>query len=63
MSKRSFHSELGSILNKLFTLVIFLILFHFFGNSILDDVIIALISIASYPLVGMFLRAIGVWHY
>jgi hypothetical protein len=63
MAHRSFHADLGSFLNKLFTLVIFLILFHFFGDSVADDIAIALISIASYPLVGMFLRSIGVWRY
>lgn len=63
MRRRSFHNDLGSILNKLFTLGIFLILFHLFGGSVLDDAIIAIISIASYPLVGALLRGIGVWHY
>jgi hypothetical protein len=59
----SFHASLGSGLNKLFTVVVFLILFHFFGSSVIDTAVIALISIAVYPLVGGLLRAVGIWRY
>ena len=63
MSRRGFHGNLGSLLNKLFTLVIFLILFKLFGDSVLDTAVIAIISLAMYPVVGAFLRGIGAWHY
>lgn len=44
-------------------IVVFLVLFKLFGDSVIDDIVIALISIAVYPLVGMLLRAVGVWRY
>lgn len=63
MSRRSFHGDLGSLLNKLFTLVVFLVLFKLFGDSVLDGVVIGLVSLTVYPLVGMLLRAVGIWRY
>jgi hypothetical protein len=31
------------------------------GTSVMDDIFIAIISVASYKLVGFFLRFIGFW--
>ena len=62
MSNYRFHRDLGSLLNGLITLAIVLVLFNYFGESMLTKVILAFVAYAiSYPLVGLLLRSIGVW--
>lgn len=63
MKDRFFHRDLGSFVNAIFTALVFLVLFYFFGNSVMDTAIIALISIFVYPLVKIFLKALGIWKY
>ena len=63
MRRRSVNKDLGSILKAVFSLIIFFILFHFFGTSIFSAVISGLVSVISYRLVGVVLRATGVWWY
>jgi hypothetical protein len=56
------HRDFGSALNGIYTLIIFAILFHFFGTAIISDVILGFISVAvAYPLVGLTLRGLGIW--
>jgi len=55
--------EIGSATHKLFFILLFYILWRLFGKNILDDLIIAIISIAAYDITGIFLRLIGVWYY
>lgn len=62
MSNYRLHRDIGSALNGVYTLIIFAILFHFFGTSIINDVILGFISVAvAYPLVGLTMRVLGIW--
>jgi len=62
MSNYRFHRDLGSALNGVYSLIIFAILFHFFGVSIISDVVLGFISVAiAYPMVGLTLRGLGIW--
>jgi len=59
----SFKGEVGSVLNRLIRLGIFLFGLKFFGLSIIDDLILAIIGVIAYELVGIILRGIGFWKY
>lgn len=62
MGNYRLHKDLGSTLKGVYTLILLAILIHFFGVSIVSDIIIAFISYAiAYPLTGLTLRTIGIW--
>jgi len=62
MSNYKFHKNLGQSLKGIYTLIIFIILYKFFGTSIINDVILGFISyFVSYPLTGLTLRLLGIW--
>ena len=62
MTNYRLHRDLGSALNGLYTLFIFAILFHFFGTSMISDIILGFIAVSvSYPLVGLTYRLLGIW--
>lgn len=62
---KKFHRDLGSLLNGFITLSVLLSVFKILGDiSIINKTVISLIAAGiSYPLVGLFLRWVGVWKY
>lgn len=62
MSNYRFHRDLGSFLNGLFTLIIVLLVWKYFGVDLITKTLFSIIAAAvSYPLVGLLLRSLGVW--
>lgn len=57
---KNFHSDLGSVVNKIITILVFVLLWRIFDEPIKPAVISVFIA---YPLTGWLLRKAGVWHY
>ncbi len=57
---KNFHSTLGSVVNKVITIVIFALLWNIFNEPVKPALIAVFIA---YPLTGWLLRKVGIWHY
>ena len=58
---RSSNREIGSLMYRMVYLVLLYLGIKFFGTSILNGVVLALLGIFSFELVGFILRGIGFW--
>ena len=58
-----FNRLAGSIFYSIFFGIIFLIFYWIFGAKVIDELWFALFGALSFPITGLFLRAIGFWYY
>jgi len=59
----SFRGAVGSLLYRIIYLALLYLGIKFFGSSIFDGVILAILGFISFELIGIILRGMGFWKY
>ncbi len=58
-----FNRLAGSTVYSVFLILITAVAYQILGSEVIDESWIALFGLISFPLTGLFLRAIGFWYY